>query len=95
MPVNMEAAKTEEPRMMVLRKKYLRARGKASSVVISLNEMPNDGLQLRRAISIRAEGKRLLEKHATAPSAARLCYVAPLTGTTLSKSFPINKEEQS
>ena len=36
----------------------------------------NDGLQLRRAISIRAEGKRLLEKHAIAPSAARLCYVA-------------------
>ena len=36
----------------------------------------NDGLQLRRAISIRAEGKKLLEKHAIAPSAARLCWVA-------------------
>jgi len=34
----------------------------------------NDGLQLRRAISIQAEGKKLLEKHAIAPSAARLCY---------------------
>jgi len=37
---------------------------------------PNDGLQLRRAISIQAEGKKLLEKDAIAPSAARLCYVA-------------------
>jgi len=36
----------------------------------------NAGLQLRRAISIRPEGKSLLEKHAVAPSAARLCYVA-------------------
>jgi hypothetical protein len=36
----------------------------------------NAGLQLRRAISIQAEGKRLLEKHAIAPSAARLCSVA-------------------
>src|SRR5687767_14258223 len=37
---------------------------------------PNAGLQLRRAISIQAEGKRLLENHATAPSAARLCSSA-------------------
>jgi hypothetical protein len=35
---------------------------------------PNDGLQLRRAISIQAEGMKLLEKHAIAPSAARLCW---------------------
>ena len=35
---------------------------------------PNDGLQLLRAISIQADGKKLLEKHAIAPSAARLCY---------------------
>src|SRR5258705_7002353 len=34
----------------------------------------NVGLQLRRAISIQAEGKKLLEKDAIAPSAARLCY---------------------
>jgi hypothetical protein len=34
-----------------------------------------DGLQLRRAISIQAEGTRLLEKHAIAPSAARLCFM--------------------
>ncbi len=34
------------------------------------------GLQLRRAINIQAEGIRLLEKHATAPSAARLCSAA-------------------
>ena len=34
---------------------------------------PNDGLQLRRAISIQAARKRLLEKHAIAPSAARRC----------------------
>jgi hypothetical protein len=38
----------------------------------------NAGLQLRRAISIQAEGTRLLEKHAIAPSAARLCWTAPL-----------------
>jgi hypothetical protein len=36
----------------------------------------NACLQLRRAISIQAEGTRLLEKDAIAPSAARLCYVA-------------------
>ncbi|MBC8032497.1 MAG: hypothetical protein H7Z16_20605 [Pyrinomonadaceae bacterium] len=36
----------------------------------------NDGLQLRRAISIQAEGKKLFEKHAIAPSAARLCWAA-------------------
>jgi hypothetical protein len=34
----------------------------------------NAGLQLRRAISIQAEGTKLLKKHAIAPSAARLCY---------------------
>jgi hypothetical protein len=39
---------------------------------------PNDGLQLWRAISIQAEGTRLLEKHAIAPSAARLCWAAAL-----------------
>jgi hypothetical protein len=39
---------------------------------------PNAGLQLRRAISIHAEGIRLFEKHAIAPSAARLCYAARL-----------------
>jgi hypothetical protein len=38
--------------------------------------LANDGLQLRRAISIQAEGQRLLEKHAVAPSAARLCSAA-------------------
>jgi hypothetical protein len=37
---------------------------------------PNAGLQLRRAISIQAEGKKLLEKHAIAPSAARLCWAS-------------------
>jgi hypothetical protein len=36
----------------------------------------NDGLHLRRVITIQAEGKRLLEKHAIAPSAAGLCYMA-------------------
>jgi hypothetical protein len=36
----------------------------------------NAGLQLRRAISIQAEGIKLLEKHAIAPSAARLGYIA-------------------
>jgi hypothetical protein len=41
-----------------------------------LSAKPNDGLQLRRAISIEAEGMKLLEKHAVAPSAARLCSAA-------------------
>ena len=37
------------------------------------NEVPHNAwLQLRRAISIQPEGKRLLEKDAIAPSAARL-----------------------
>src|SRR6185503_3735386 len=40
-------------------------------------EAGNDRLQLRRAISIQAEGKKLLEKHAIAPSAARLCWMRP------------------
>src|SRR5688572_30757602 len=37
----------------------------------------NACLQLRRAISIQAEGKKLLEKHAIAQSAARLCWMSP------------------
>jgi hypothetical protein len=37
---------------------------------------PNAGLQLRRAISIQAEGMRFLENLAIAPSAARLCWAA-------------------
>jgi hypothetical protein len=40
------------------------------------NSHPTTGLQLRRAISIQAEGSRLLEKHVIAPLAARLCYTA-------------------
>ena len=43
----------------------------------------NAGLQLRRAISIQAEGKKLLEKHAVAPSAARLCSTARLSWSLL------------
>ena len=39
----------------------------------------NDGLQLRRAISIQAEGMMLLEKHTVAPSAARLCSASRRT----------------
>jgi hypothetical protein len=46
----------------------------------SVHKLPeataNDGLQLRRAISIQAEGTRLLEKHDVAPSAARLCWIS-------------------
>jgi hypothetical protein len=41
----------------------------------------NDGLQLRRAIGIQAEGIRVLDENATAPSAARLCWVPPLEFT--------------
>jgi len=47
---------------------------------MSSTRQPNASLQLRRAISIQAEGKKLLEKHAVAPSAARLCYARPLVG---------------
>jgi hypothetical protein len=47
---------------------------------LSNTKPPNAGLQLRRAISIRAERKKLLEKHAIAPSAARLCYAAATPG---------------
>jgi len=36
----------------------------------------NDCLQLRRTISIQDKGKKLLERHAIAPSAARLCWAA-------------------
>ena len=39
-------------------------------------ERHNAGLQLRRAISIQPEEIELLEKHAIAPSAARLCWIA-------------------
>ena len=52
----------------------------ASKFDIGLSSEPhNAGLQLRRATSIQAEGKRLLEKHATAPSAARLCSASGLS----------------
>jgi hypothetical protein len=54
---------------------------------------PNAGLQLRRAISIQADGKRLLEKHAIAPSAARLCYAAPYRQRVSSKAIAREKNE--
>jgi len=56
------------------RKKFCLIVPTASLLVSELE--PNAGLQLRRAISIQAERKRLLEKHAIAPSAARLCCAA-------------------
>jgi len=46
---------------------------------LNIEKRYNDGLQLRRAISIQPEGKSLLEKHAIAPSAARLCSAAGVT----------------
>jgi len=46
------------------------------SYILHIKKRANAGLQLRRAISIQAEGKRLLEKHAIAPSAPRLCSTA-------------------
>ena len=62
--------------------------------------MPNAGLQLRRAISIQAEGKKLLEKHAIAPSAARLCWaraqtLAALMDNTASGSYVLTLIWQS
>jgi hypothetical protein len=47
----------------------------------------NAGLQLRRAISIQSEGNKLLEKHAIAPSAARLCYAGRCQRSTLFLGF--------
>ena len=47
--------------------------GSHHSFIPLTNQPPNAGLQLRRAISTQAEWKRLLEKNAIAPSAARLC----------------------
>jgi hypothetical protein len=53
-----------------------------------------DGLQLRRAISIQAEGKKFLEKDAIAPSAARLCWAArfDLLACTIDKSTNKNND---
>jgi hypothetical protein len=45
--------------------------------MIDYEKTSNAGLQLRRAVSIQAEGRKLLEKHAIAPSAARLCSTSP------------------
>jgi hypothetical protein len=55
-------------------------------------KQPNACLQLRRAISIQAKGKKLLEKHAVAPSAARLCCVAPAMARAFS-SLPSSWEK--
>jgi len=50
---------------------------------------PNAGLQLRRAISIQADEKRLLEKHAIAQSAAGF-VMRGVSGARISPSFLIN-----
>jgi hypothetical protein len=47
-------------------------------ICLPTTKQSNAALQLRRAISIQAEGKKLLEKHAIAPSAARLCSASLL-----------------
>jgi hypothetical protein len=39
-------------------------------------EASNAALQLRRAIGIQPEGKRLLEKHGIAPSTASACWIS-------------------
>jgi len=44
-------------------------------------QLPSAGLLRRRAISIQAEGTRLLKKHAIAPSAARLGWARRSTET--------------
>ena len=46
----------------------------SSSIMFDTSKQSNASLQLRRAISIHLEGTKLLERHAIAPSAARLCY---------------------
>jgi hypothetical protein len=46
-------------------------------IVHTAVRLPNDGLQVRRAIGIPAEGIRLLEKNAIAPSTPRLCWMSP------------------
>jgi hypothetical protein len=50
-------------------------------------------VHLRRAISIQAKGKELLNEHAIAPSAARLSYIArepktKLYALSLASRFP-------
>jgi hypothetical protein len=45
-------------------------------IAVTHDKPSNAGLQLRRAITIQAERKTLVEKHAIAPSAARPCYAA-------------------
>jgi len=44
----------------------------AEIIDINIQQPPNASLQLRRAISIHPRRNKTLEKHAIAPSAARL-----------------------
>jgi hypothetical protein len=53
--------------------------------MFQVHENPHDGLQLQRAIIIQPGGKRLPEKQAIAPSAARFCWTAH--GLTYSALF--------
>jgi hypothetical protein len=55
---------------------------------LSSTKRDNAGLQLRRAISIQAEGERPFEKHAIAPSAARLCWATVTTKTNRPEPNP-------
>ena len=71
---------TRNPRYMssfmaakVMAAKNNRNVGSHSFGFFTSDEQPTAGLQLRRAISIQPKRKKLLEKHAIAPSAARLC----------------------
>jgi hypothetical protein len=54
----------------------------------------NDRLQLRRGISIQAEGKKLLEKHAIAPSVCKALLDIALGGTEAVLIFFRNSDEE-
>ena len=60
-------------------------------MTFSTNPWRNAAVQLRRAISIRAEGIKLLEKHAIGPSAARLvgCRVETLGASHNRRPFEV------
>jgi hypothetical protein len=62
---------------------YQTLKSRAALLVFKKGTRDNAGLQLRRAISIQAERKKLLEKHAIAPSAATLCWMLLLTDSAL------------
>src|SRR5215471_11851285 len=61
-------------------------------------KQPNDGLQLRRAINIQAEGERLLEKTRYRAVSCKALFGASVEGTTLTSAcvpFPYHRNDSS